>query len=237
MFKLMGFLKIIVHFCGKLQQWVLDIKIHYFHLIFALQTLKMDLDFKVENINTLSKELEELQLGGGASEEEVSSLKRQKNELELRNKDQEEELDDLAGQVQMLELAKTKLEMDMAASKKEHRRELGIKEEELEDSRTSSQKKIKGLEAQLESEHEDRINYMRDKHDLETKIMNLQEFALRATDEDQVSKLKRDLKRTKALLKDAQVMIDKSRNESSNKVVLRQLKNQVIGKLHDDIIG
>ena len=186
----------------------------------------MDLDFKVEKINSLSKEVEEMQLGG-ASEEEVSSLKRQKHELELRNKDQEEELDDLAGQVQMLELAKTKLEMDMAATKKDHRRELGIKEEELEDARTSSQKKIKGLEAQLESEHEDRINYMREKHDLETKIMNLQEFALRSTDEDQVNKLKRDLKRTKALLKDAQVMIDKSRNESSNKVVLRQLKNQV----------
>merc|ERR1719412_972092 len=38
---------------------------------------------------------------------------------------------------------------------------------------------------------------------------------------------KKDLKRTKALLKDAQLMIEKSRNESSNKVVLRQLKNQL----------
>jgi len=42
-----------------------------------------------------------------------------------------------------------------------------------------------------------------------------------------VSKLRRDLKRTKALLKDAQVMIDKTRNETSSKVVLRQLKNQL----------
>ncbi len=33
-------------------------------------------------------------------------------------------MDDLAGQVQMLEQAKTKLEMSMAAMKKEHRREL-----------------------------------------------------------------------------------------------------------------
>ena len=58
--------------------------------------------------------------------------------------------------------------------KKEHRRELSSKEEELEDARTSSQKKVKGLESQLETEHEERINYMREKHDLETKIMNLQ---------------------------------------------------------------
>ena len=79
----------------------------------------MDLDFKVERVNALSKELEEAEAVGGirGSEEEFSSLKRQKHELELKSKDQEEELDDLAGQVQMLELAKTKLEMDLAAGK------------------------------------------------------------------------------------------------------------------------
>merc|ERR1719167_77096 len=68
---------------------------------------------------------------------------------------------------------------------------------------------------------------MREKHELETKIINLQELANRSADEEQVAKLKKDLKRTKALLKDAQLMIEKSRNESSNKVVLRQLKNQL----------
>jgi len=192
-----------------------------------LQAMKLDLDFKDEKIGALNKELEELQVGGGASEEEVSSLKRQKHDLEMRLKDQEEELDDLAGQVQMLEQAKTKLEMSMAAQKKEHRRELSSKDDELEDARTSTQKKVKVLEQQLESEHEERINFMREKHELETKIINLQELANRSADEEQVAKLKKDLKRTKALLKDAQLMIEKSRNESSNKVVLRQLKNQL----------
>ena len=86
---------------------------------------------------------------------------------------------------------------------------------------------VKVLEQQLESEHEERINFMREKHELETKIINLQELANRSADEEQVAKLKKDLKRTKALLKDAQLMIEKSRNESSNKVVLRQLKNQL----------
>merc|ERR1712223_1497009 len=192
-----------------------------------LQAMKLDLDFKDEKIGALNKELEELQVGGGASEEEVSSLKRQKHDLEMRLKDQEEELDDLAGQVQMLEQAKTKLEMSMAAIKKEHRREVANKEEELEDVRAAAQKKVKALEQQLESEHEERINFMREKHELETKIINLQELANRSADEEQVAKLKKDLKRTKALLKDAQLMIEKSRNETSNKVVLRQLKNQL----------
>ena len=101
------------------------------------------------------------------------------------------------------------------------------KEEELEDVRAAAQKKVKALEQQLENEHEERINFVREKHELETRIINLQEMASRSADEEQVSKLKRDLKRTKALLKDAQLMVEKSRNESSNKVVLRQLKNQV----------
>ena len=186
----------------------------------------MDLDYKEEKINSLTKEIEELSQGG-ASEEELASLKRQRADFENRLKDQEEELDDLAGQVQMLEAAKTKLEMSMAAIKKEHRRELASKEEELEDVRAAAQKKVKVLEQQLENEHEERINFVREKHELETRIINLQEMASRSADEEQVSKLKKDLKRTKALLKDAQLMVEKSRNESSNKVVLRQLKNQV----------
>jgi hypothetical protein len=40
---------------------------------------------------------------------------------------QEEEIDDLAGQVQLLEQSKIKLEMSMAATKKEHRREMSLK--------------------------------------------------------------------------------------------------------------
>jgi len=190
------------------------------------QAMKLDLDYKEEKINSLTKEIEELN-AGGASEEEVTILKRQKQDLENRLKDQEEELDDLAGQVQMLEAAKTKLEMSMAAIKKEHRREVANKEEELEDVRAAAQKKVKALEQQLENEHEERINFVREKHELETRIINLQEMASRSADEEQVSKLKKDLKRTKALLKDAQLMVEKSRNESSNKVVLRQLKNQL----------
>merc|ERR1719412_3382751 len=211
----------------KLQKEVDQLKTIKYQLEDKLHAMKLDLDFKEEKIGALNKELEELQVGGGASEEEVSTLKRQKHDLDMRLKDQEEELDDLAGQVQMLEQAKTKLEMSMAAQKKEHRRELSGKDDELEDARASAQKKVKVLEQQLESEHEERINFMREKHELETKIINLQELANRSADEEQVAKLKKDLKRTKALLKDAQLMIEKSRNESSNKVVLRQLKNQL----------
>ena len=45
----------------------------------------------------------------------------------------------------MLEQAKTKLEMSMAAQKKEHRRELSAKDDELEDARASTQKKVSSV--------------------------------------------------------------------------------------------
>lgn len=83
------------------------------------------------------------------------------------------------------------------------------------------------MEQQLENEHEERLNFVREKHELETKIINLQELAARSADEEQVTKLKKDLKRTKALLKDAQLMVERSKSDSSNKVVMRQLKNQL----------
>ncbi|MPC25356.1 Unconventional myosin-XVIIIa [Portunus trituberculatus] len=56
---------------------------------------------------------------------------------------QEEELDDLAGQVQMLEGAKVRLEMSIEQMRKENRREVSQREEELEEVRLSAQKKVK----------------------------------------------------------------------------------------------
>ena len=41
------------------------------------------------------------------------------------------------------------------------------------------------------------------------------------------NRLKRDLKRTKALLRDAQTMLERSKCDSTGKAALRQLKNQL----------
>ncbi len=54
--------------------------------------------------------------------------------------------------------------------------------------RASAQKKVKSLEQQLESEHEERIHFVREKHDLENKIMTLQDLASRSADEEQARK-------------------------------------------------
>merc|ERR1719454_2114767 len=188
--------------------------------------MKLDVEFKEDKINSLTREVADLE-NRGADQEEVTRLKKQKADLESRLREQEEELDDLAGQVQQLEAGKVKLEADLNQVKKESRRELQCKDDELEDARAAAGKKVKVLEQQLEQEHEERLGFLRERHELEGKIMGLQDLLDRSGDEEQVAKLKKDLKRTKALLKDAQMMIEKSQNEGTNKVIMRQLKNQL----------
>jgi len=191
-----------------------------------IKSLKLDVESRDDRISSLQRDITELQMGG-ATEDEVRSLKKNKKDLEMQLKEQEEELDDLAAQVQMLEGSKTKLEMEMATVKKEHRRDIANKEEEIEEARASANKKVKILEQQLEQEHEERIMFLRERHDLEQKIGTLQDMLERSGDEEQVAKLKRDLKKTKALLRDAQLLVEKNQNDGTNKVILRQLKNQL----------
>merc|ERR1712123_530353 len=192
-----------------------------------LHSLRLDVETKDGKIRNLSSEIDDLQ-NNTVNEEELKRVKRQKQDIDNRLKDQIEEMDDLSGQVQELENEKTKLEMTMNQVKKEHKHELEMKEEETEDVRHAFGKKLKVVEQQLEEEHEDRIGFLREKHDMEGKILNLQEMLERsAEDEGLVAKLKKDLKRTKALLKDAHHVVENSQTEGTNKVIIRQLKNQL----------
>jgi len=54
-------------------------------------------------------------------------------------------LDELAGQVQMLESARLRLEMSMEQMRKENKKELAQRDDEMEDIRCSAQKKVKGM--------------------------------------------------------------------------------------------
>ncbi|XP_070161232.1 unconventional myosin-XVIIIa isoform X1 [Polyergus mexicanus] len=193
-----------------------------------LSDARLEIELKEERLRTLTQELEELTFGG-KTEEEVAQLKKAKHELEKRAKDQEEELDDLAGQVQLLEQAKLRLEMSIEQQRKEMRKEMQLRDEELEDVRGNAHKKIKALESQLENEHEERTILLREKHELERRLVALEEQdrADRATEAETMQRLKRDLKRTKALLRDAQTMLERSKGDSTGKAALRQLKNQL----------
>ncbi|XP_071038996.1 unconventional myosin-XVIIIa isoform X1 [Parasteatoda tepidariorum] len=190
-----------------------------------LQSMKMDSDMFHEKISQLNRELDELTLSS-KGEEEVTQLKRTKQELERKARDQEEELEELAAQVQMLEQAKLRLEMSLEKVRQEHRREASVREEEIEEIRASFSKKIKNLEAQLESEQDERHQLMKQKHELERRIYELADQPP-PQDPEIERRLRRDLKRTKALLRDAQSMLEHTREGQSSKTLIRQLKNQL----------
>lgn len=129
----------------------------------------------------------------------------------------------------MLEQAKLRLEMSLEQMRKDSRREATQRDEELEEIRGNSYKKIKALECQLESEHEERTLLLREKHELERRLNSLedQDRADRAAEEAANQKLKRDLRKYKALLRDAQSQLERAKGDSAGKAIIRQLRNQL----------
>lgn len=194
----------------------------------SLADTRLELELKEEKLNSLQRDLEEITCGG-KTEEEVTQLRRQKIDCERRLQDQEEELDELAGQVQLLEQAKLRLEMSLESMRKESKKETQMRDDEVEEVRCNAQKKVKALEAQLENEHEERTLLLREKHELERRLAAAAEAERndRAGDEALLQRLKRDLKRTKALLRDTQTQLERQKADNPGKVMIRQLRNQL----------
>ncbi|XP_077778936.1 unconventional myosin-XVIIIb-like [Podarcis muralis] len=90
-----------------------------------------------------------------------------------------------------------------------HQKELEDKEEELEDVRQSCQKKLRQLEMQCEQEGEEKQAILCEKRDLEGLIATLCE-QIGHRDFDVEKRLRRDLKRTHALLADMQLLLETS---------------------------
>ncbi|XP_046804471.1 unconventional myosin-XVIIIa isoform X8 [Lucilia cuprina] len=194
----------------------------------SLADTRLELDLKEEKLASLQRELEEMTFGGG-TEEEIAQLRRSKNELDRRVKEQEEELDEMAGQVQLLEQAKLRLEMTLETMRKEARREAQQRDEELEEARGSAYKKIKALECQLETEHEERTLLLREKHELERRLSSMedQDRVDRQAEEAANQKIRRDLRKYKALLKDAHAQLERLKADTPGKTLIRQLRNQL----------
>ncbi|XP_052751859.1 unconventional myosin-XVIIIa [Galleria mellonella] len=194
----------------------------------SLSEARLELELKEERLAAATRELEE-RGGGGVAGDEAAALRRARADLERRVRDQEEELDDLAARYSLLESSKLRLEMLLEQQRKEARLEAAARDDEMEETRANATKKLKMLESQLESEHAERSLLLRERHELERRLAALEEAA-RADAHDQaqlVQRLKRDLKRYRALLRDAQTMLEQKEKEGGGKAQIRQLKNQV----------
>nr|XP_035156806.2 unconventional myosin-XVIIIa isoform X18 [Callithrix jacchus] len=197
-----------------------------FSLKQQLEEKDMDIAGFTQKVVSLEAELQDISSQESKDEASLAKVKKQLRDLEAKVKDQEEELDEQAGTIQMLEQAKLRLEMEMERMRQTHSKEMEGRDEEVEEARQSCQKKLKQMEVQLEEEYEDKQKVLREKRELEGKLATLSDQVNRRDFESE-KRLRKDLKRTKALLADAQLMLDHLKNSAPSKREITQLKNQL----------
>uniref|UniRef100_A0A1A7Z1E8 Myosin XVIIIAb n=1 Tax=Iconisemion striatum TaxID=60296 RepID=A0A1A7Z1E8_9TELE len=198
--------------------------------VFSLrqQLEEKDVDLCAINMKLEQLEVELQDVNSQESKDEASQakIKKQLRDLEAKVKDQEEELDEQAGTIQMLEQAKLRLEMEMERLRQTHSKEIESKDDEVEEIRQSYSKKLKQMEGQLEEEYDEKQKVLKEKRELESKLLSAQSQE-RSGDVETEKRLRKDLKRTKALLADAQIMLDHIKNNAPSKREIAQLKNQL----------
>ncbi|XP_043975350.1 unconventional myosin-XVIIIa isoform X11 [Gambusia affinis] len=197
---------------------------------FSLRQQLEDKDLELRTVNLkleqVEAELQDLNSQESKDEASLAKLKKQLRDMEAKIKDQEEELDEQAGTIQMLEQAKLRLEMEMERLRQTHFKEIESKDDEVEEIRQSCSKKLKQIEVQLEEEYDEKQKVLKEKRELEAKLLSAQSKVTNCDIETE-KRLKKDLKRTKALLADAQIMLDHIKNNAPSKREIAQLKNQL----------
>ncbi|KAG7231678.1 hypothetical protein INR49_010747 [Caranx melampygus] len=175
--------------------------------------LRRDLQESRSEVERLQKQKEELcaqirdlSLPVDLTSESLPDLKKQLRLLETQSSERNEEISRLTARIQQQQQIHMRFEMEMERMKQIHQKELEDKEEELEDVHKSSQRRLRQLEMQLEQEYEEKQMVIHEKHDLEGLIATLCD-QVGHRDFDVEKKLRRDLKRTHALLADAQLLL------------------------------
>ncbi|NWI49482.1 MY18B protein, partial [Calyptomena viridis] len=159
-----------------------------------------------QQVATLASRVQELSTPSATDSSAVPTLKKQLWDLEGSAAEQRKELERQTAAVDHLEQLHERLELEMERMKQIHQKELEDKDEELEDVRQSCQKRLRQLEMQLEQEYEEKQMVLHEKQDLEGLIGTLCE-QIGHRDFDVEKRLRRDLRRTRALLADVQLLL------------------------------
>uniref|UniRef100_A0A3Q1CN03 Myosin motor domain-containing protein n=1 Tax=Amphiprion ocellaris TaxID=80972 RepID=A0A3Q1CN03_AMPOC len=154
----------------------------------------------------LCAQIRDLSLPVHLATDSLPDLKKQLRLLESQANERAEEITKLTTRIQQQQQIHMRFEMEMERMKQIHQKELEDKEEELEDVHKSSQRRLRQLEMQLEQEYDEKQMVIHEKHDLEGLIATLCD-QVGHRDFDVEKKLRRDLKRTHALLADTQLLL------------------------------
>ncbi|XP_053325374.1 unconventional myosin-XVIIIb [Spea bombifrons] len=171
-----------------------------------LQQKELETSNLTKQLEALRKQIQDLSCSGGVDSNSVSCLKKKVWDLESSVAEQNQQLAEQENAIQKLEQMRLRFEMEIERMKQMHLKELEDKEEELEDIRQSCQRRLRQFEMQLEQEYEEKQMVLHEKQDLEGLIGTLCE-QIGHRDFDVEKRLRRDLKRTHALLADLQLLV------------------------------
>ncbi|NXF71201.1 MY18B protein, partial [Sclerurus mexicanus] len=174
----------------------------------------------------LDSRVQELSTPGATDTSAVPTLKKQLWDLEGSAAEQRKELERQTAAVDHLEQLHERLELEIERMKQIHQKELEDKDEELEDVRQSCQKRLRQLEMQLEQEYEEKQKVLHEKQDLEGLIGTLCE-QIGHRDFDVEKRLRRDLRRTRALLADLQLLVTAPGEPGASTQELELLRKQL----------
>ncbi|KAF1455432.1 Unconventional myosin-XVIIIb, partial [Spheniscus demersus] len=197
---------------GKLQQ--------------SLQQKEAEAASLAQRTTMLSGRVQELSTPSALDARAVPALRKQLWDLEASAAEQQKELERQTAAVDHLEQLHQRLELEIERMKQIHQKELEDKDEELEDVRQSCQRRLRQLEMQLEQEYEERQMVLHEKQDLEGLVGTLCE-QIGHRDFDVEKRLRRDLRRTRALLADVQLLLAAPGQPGAGAQELERLRKQL----------
>ncbi|XP_014800322.1 PREDICTED: unconventional myosin-XVIIIb isoform X2 [Calidris pugnax] len=197
---------------GKLQQ--------------SLEQKEAEVASLAQRATVLASRVQELSTPSALDARAVPTLRKQLWDLEASAAEQRKELEHQTATVDHLEQLHQRLELEIERMKQIHQKELEDKEEELEDVRQSCQKRLRQLEMQLEQEYEEKQKVLHEKQDLEGLIGTLCE-QIGHRDFDVEKRLRRDLRRTRALLADVQLLLAAPGDPGASAQDLQRLRKQL----------
>ncbi|NWH28374.1 MY18B protein, partial [Grus americana] len=180
----------------------------------------------MQRVTMLAGRVQELSTPSALDTHTVPALRKQLWDLEASAAEQQKDLQRQTAAVDHLEQLHQRLELEIERMKQIHQKELEDKDEELEDVRQSCQKRLRQLEMQLEQEYEEKQMVLHEKRDLEGLIGTLCE-QIGHRDFDVEKRLRRDLRRTRALLADLQLLLAAPGEPGTGAQELERLRKQL----------
>ncbi|XP_075574530.1 unconventional myosin-XVIIIb [Pelecanus crispus] len=192
----------------------------------SLEQKEAEVASLAQRATMLAGRVQELSTPSALDARTVPALRKQLWDLEASAAEQRKELERQTAAVDHLEQLHQRLELEIERMKQIHQKELEDKDEELEDVRQSCQRRLQQLEMQLEQEYEEKQMVLHEKQDLEGLIGTLCE-QIGHRDFDVEKRLRRDLRRTRALLADVQLLLAAPGEPSTGAQELERLRKQL----------